>query len=92
MTKGIPFELTYYLELVELTGKSIRSDKAGHIDEVHPILARLNIEPENWFKLTTQFSHVFHGAAGRPQAITSYCETMSKKRRKDITNSKRLLA
>ena len=92
MTKGIPFELTYYLELVELTGKSIRSDKAGYIDEVHPILARLKIEPENWLKLTTQFSHVFHSAAGRPQAITSYCETMSKKRRKDITNSERLLA
>ncbi|MEI5637686.1 MULTISPECIES: transposase [unclassified Pseudoalteromonas] len=92
MTKGIPFEFEYYLELIELTGQSIRSDKAGYIDETQPILARLNIEPENWAKLTTQFSHVFHGAAGRPQAITSYCETMSKKRRKDIKNSERLLA
>lgn len=92
MTKGIPFEFKYYLELVELTGQSIRSDKAGYIDETQPILARLNIEPKNWAKLTTQFSQIFHGAAGRPQAITNYCETLHKRRRPNLANSERLLA
>jgi hypothetical protein len=32
MPDGLPFKLTEYLELVELTGKIIRDDKRGHID------------------------------------------------------------
>ena len=40
---------------------------------------RLNIEPENWIKLTTQFSRVFHGAVGRERKITAYCETLQKR-------------
>ena len=90
--KGLPFEFKYYLELVELTGQCMRPDKSGHISEAQPILARLNIEPKNWIKLTTQFSRVFHGAVGRPQAITAYCDTLQKKRRTNLVNCIRLLA
>ena len=32
MPKGLPFELKSYLELVELTGRIMRDDKRGHID------------------------------------------------------------
>ena len=32
MPKGLPFELKSYLELVELTGRIIKEDKRGHID------------------------------------------------------------
>jgi hypothetical protein len=39
---GLPFKLTEYLELVELTGRVIRDDKRGHIDRnTPPILQRL---------------------------------------------------
>ena len=67
MPKGLPFELKSYLELVELTGRIMREDKRGHIDNMSLLLLeRLNISPENWLKLTTQFTRVFHAAVGRP--------------------------
>ncbi|PCK31683.1 transposase, partial [Pseudoalteromonas piscicida] len=91
MPKGLPFELKSYIELVELTGQCIRADKRGYIKEAQPILTRLNIEPENWIKLTTQFSRVFRGAVGREGALTDYCETLQKRRRTNLTNCARLL-
>ncbi|TMO74942.1 transposase, partial [Pseudoalteromonas sp. S3776] len=63
MPKGLPFELKSYLKLVELTGRCIREDKRGYIKSTHlPLLERVNISPENWLKLTTRFTRVFHGA------------------------------
>ena len=93
MPKGLPFELKSYLELVELTGRIIREDKRGHIDNMNlPLLERLNISPENWLKLTTQFTRVFHGAVGRPTSQASYCENLKRKRRSNISNCEKLLA
>ena len=93
MPKGLPFELKSYLELVELTGRIMREDKRGHIDNVTlPLLEGLNISPENWLKLTTQFIRVFHGAVGRPNSQISYCESLNRKRRANISNCEKLLA
>jgi hypothetical protein len=56
MPAGLPFKLTDYLELVELTGRVIRDDKRGHIDgKIPSILKRLGIEAKNWMELTTKF-------------------------------------
>ncbi|WP_282114250.1 transposase [Pseudoalteromonas arctica] len=93
MPKGLPFELKSYLELVELTGRIIREDKRGNIDNMNlPLLERLNISPDNWLKLTTQFTRVFHGAVGRPTSQASYCENLKRKRRSNINNCEKLLA
>jgi len=93
MPKGLPFELKSYLELVELTGRCMREDKRGHIEHYHlPILERLNITPENWLTLTTQFTKVFKGAVGRPNSLTGYCEHLAIKRRISVSNCERLLA
>lgn len=93
MPKGLPFELKSYLELVELTGRVIREDKQGHIDNIYlPLLERVNISPENWLKLTTQFTRVFHGAVGRPSSHESYCENLGRKRRVNMSNCEKLLA
>ncbi|TMO07803.1 hypothetical protein CWB66_03450 [Pseudoalteromonas sp. S558] len=93
MPKGLPFELKSYLELVELTGRVIREDKRGYIDNINlPLLERLTISPENWLKLTTQFTRVFHGAVGRPISQASYCENLNRKRRANISNYEKLLA
>lgn len=87
MPKGLPFELKSYLELVELTGRVMREDKQGHIDNMTlPLLERLNISSENWLKLTTQFTRVFHGAVGRPASQEGYCENLNRKRRANISN------
>lgn len=93
MAKGLPFELTSYLQLVELTGRCIREDKCGHIENENlPLLARINITPENWLKLTTHFTRVFHAAVGRPSSHTRYCENLNRKRRSNFSNCEKLLA
>jgi hypothetical protein len=46
---GILFAYPDYLELVDWTGRIIRRDKRGHIDnDVPPILTRLQISPDQW--------------------------------------------
>lgn len=93
MAKGLPFELKSYLELVELTGRCLREDKCGHIEDTYlPLLERVNICPENWLKLTTHFTRVFHGAVGRPSSHASYCENLNRKRRSNLSNCEKLLA
>ncbi len=93
MPKGLPFELQSYLELVELTGRCIREDKRGYISNAEqPILTRLNIEPENWLKLATKFTKVFHGAVGHSESLQSYKEHLELKRRPNLANCEKLLA
>ncbi len=54
--KGIIYNLTDYLELVDWTGRQIREDKVGSISEnSKPILERLAISPEHWVYLCTNF-------------------------------------
>ncbi len=88
MPKGLPFELKSYLELVELTGRIMREDKRGAIQSDTPhLLIRLSITPENWLKLTTQFTKAFHGAVGKPDNMIEYCEHLEKKYNNKDTHS-----
>ena len=93
MPKGLPFELTDYLELIELTGRCIREDKAGHIEQSQPaLLARLNINPENWLTLSKDFRKLFHGAVGHSDVLSDYCEHKGLKRRTNVNCCDKLLA
>lgn len=52
----LPFALSAYIELVDWTGRIIREDKRGFIDNtLPPILQRLNIKPKQWLINSTQF-------------------------------------
>ena len=93
MPKGLPFELTDYLELIELTGRCIREDKVGYIKENQPaLLTRLNINPENWLTLSKEFRKLFHGAVGHGDVLSDYCEHKGLKRRASVTCCDKLLA
>lgn len=93
MPKYLSFELKSYLELIELTGRCVRTDKRGHINPVNsPILERLNISPENWLKLTPQFTNLFHGAVGRPKKLDNHCASLEIKRRANYHQCEKLLA
>ena len=48
MPKGIAYSLKDYCELVDTTGKIIREDKHGYIEEKNPILERLGLDSEQW--------------------------------------------
>jgi REP element-mobilizing transposase RayT len=63
---GIPFNFEEYLELVDWTGRIIRSDKRGYIDNsVPPILNQLQITPEQWRINSTQFETIHPGRFNR---------------------------
>jgi REP element-mobilizing transposase RayT len=63
---GIPFDFKDYLELTDWTGRIIRSDKRGHIENSLPsILSRLQISPEQWRINSTQFEAIHRGRFNR---------------------------
>jgi len=65
MPKGIAYQLKDYCDLVNVTGRCIREDKAGYIDTSHsPILERLGLDSQQWLTLTTEFEKHFCYAAG----------------------------
>jgi REP element-mobilizing transposase RayT len=70
---GIVYALRDYLELVDWTGRIIRNDKRGFIeDKLPPILHRLNLPTEQWHLNTTQFEAIH---ARRFNRVTPYIDT-----------------
>ena len=56
MPEGLPFNLTDYIALVEMTGRQLRENKKGKIRTAQsPILSRLQFETESWFYLSRNF-------------------------------------
>lgn len=93
MPDGLPFKLTDYLELVELTGQILRDNKPGAISSnLPPILQRLGIEAESWLKLTNSFETSFKDLVGSPAALDKAIYLFDRKRRPCIKNSQALLA
>lgn len=93
MPKGLPFELTNYIQLVELTGRCMREDKRGYIDNKQDaILTRLDISAENWLKITREFRTLFHGAVGHSDVLSDFCQHQAIKRRHSLTACQRYLA
>ena len=93
MPKGLPFELTNYLALIELTGRCIKTGKAGAIAQHQPtLLARLGISPDNWLTLNQGFSKLFHGAVGHEDVLTDYYHHQGSKRRQNLSCCEKLFA
>lgn len=87
---GIPFKLKQYLCLVDETGRHIREDKRGFIDDKVPsILARLNISAKHWLELTTSLETLFIGPIGKIDTLEDYCTQHGIKRRINKVNSAR---
>ena len=63
---GILLNFEEYQALVDWTGRIIRSEKRGHIDnEMPPILTRLQITLDQWRINTTQFEAIHPGRFNR---------------------------
>ena len=72
MPKGIPMRLTDYLELLDWTGRHIRSDKRGAISGDEPsILERLDIAGSDWMHMTHHFESDFGGLVGAVDQLRS---------------------
>jgi hypothetical protein len=71
--KGIAYSLIDYCELVDCTGRCIRDDKAGYIEQHHStILDRLGLDSEQWLILTTEFEKHFSTAIGSEQMLPQF--------------------
>ena len=65
MPSGLAFNLIDYIELVDWTGRVIRDDKRGAIAESDPpILQRLDISPDHWIELSTNFEAALKASLG----------------------------
>ena len=72
MLNGIAFTLQDYCELVDITRRITREDKAGHRDQYQsPILERLGLSAEQRLTLTTEFEQHFCYAAGAEKMINN---------------------
>ena len=81
MPEGLPFRLTDYLELVDWTGRQIRDDKRGSIDDVLPcLLTRLDIDEEHWLYMTQNFESSFKTLVGAVHSLRKVCEEMGYQR------------
>ncbi|MFT5593975.1 MAG: REP element-mobilizing transposase RayT [Oceanicoccus sp.] len=91
--EGLPFRLTDYLALIDLTGRAIREDKRGHIEKNQPeILTRLGIEPKNWLTMTQEFETTFKDLVGNPSTLEKTVKLLNRKRRPAFKNCEVLLA
>ena len=77
--KALPYILHDYLELVDWSGRAVRSDKKGSIpSDIPPILARLGIDSDEWLK-TMSWSNRFYRAVGRLEAMKAFAQEMGQK-------------
>ena len=74
-SKGIPFKLEDYIDLVDWTGRIIRDDKRGAISSnLPPILERLSLDEEQWKILTTEFEQHFKNWVGSEHIVRQICD------------------
>lgn len=63
---GLPMSLQDYLELVDTTGRIVRDDKNGAIDDqLPPILNRLTMDFDEWLENVTRFEALYCRKFGR---------------------------
>ncbi|MCX2796485.1 transposase [Microbulbifer thermotolerans] len=93
MPIGLPFRLQDYLELVDWSGRCLREDKRGAIDEqLPPILERLQIDPRYWLYLNRNFESRFKSLVGAAHLVRSACEQLGKRWSHGIRDCERYLS
>jgi len=78
-TRGIPFSLLDYIELVDWSGRIIREGKRGAISTHRPsILTQLGLDDDTWLSLASRFGKDYHGAVGSLEALAVYASHTGK--------------
>ncbi len=70
---GIAFHFADYLELIDWTGRAIRHDKKGFIDNQRPkLLNELSIASDAWLTSAKEFRRQYSGISGRWDAMCAF--------------------
>ena len=82
----IPYSFIEYIQLVDWTGRQIKTGKRGVIPNmVPPILTRLNINTAAWINNCEGLERHFHRVIGSASHMIEFCEKFKQKRILGIT-------
>jgi hypothetical protein len=87
----VPFTLESYLKLLDWSGRIVRPDKRGAIDDqAPPILTRLGIDPHVWQNAMALRGNVFGRALGRLDRLRLHAKALGQERIKGLMQARRL--
>lgn len=76
---GLSLTTDEYLDLVDWTGRQMRSDKSGAIPaHLSPILTRLAIKPDRWAGTVKDYGRRFHLVAGAAASVMDLAKRLGK--------------
>ena len=82
-----------YFELVDQSGRIIRSDKRGAINaDIVPILIRIGAKPEAWLETISRFESKFCLAAGLLENLRNFASQLGRKWLKGFTIARTVFA
>jgi REP element-mobilizing transposase RayT len=88
---SLPIPFVEYLQLVDWTGRQIRTGKRGSIDKVlPPILTRLNIDAEAWIAALQPKGNVFGRAMGKLIHLQLHARALGQSWIKGLKQAERL--
>ena len=77
---ALPFTREDYFQLVESTGRIIRSDKRGAINAtIQPIMSRYGIDPSQWLTHVKHFDRCFSYCAGSSDNLIDFAHLFDRK-------------
>ena len=90
---AIPFGWQEYAELVDWTGRQVRSDKRGHIEAAQPaILQRLGLQGDAFADMACNLLERFGVAVGTPRAMARLCARQQRRFLHGQRAARRMLA
>jgi hypothetical protein len=76
----LPMTAIEYFDLVDKSGRMLRSDKRGTIDAaLAPILLRIGAKPEAWIDTVSRFGFKFRLAAGLLSSLRSFADQLGRR-------------
>jgi REP element-mobilizing transposase RayT len=89
----LPLTLDEYLELLDWTGRAIKTGKRGAIPaHLAPILQRLRIDVERWIETVESFGGWFHRVAGCVESLVTLAEDLGYNWLKGLNASRQAFA
>jgi hypothetical protein len=71
---------TEYFDLVDRSGRMMRSDQPGTIDpDLVPILLRIGAHPDAWLDTVSRFGSRFHLAAGLVANLRGFADRLGRR-------------
>ena len=85
----LPMSTVEYFDLVDISGRMMRSDKRGAIDvDLAPILMRIGANPDAWIETISRFGSRFHLAAGLLSNLRHFAHQLGRRWLKGVETAR----